>query len=197
MLPMSDDPSNGWDLVAPQFIQGRQHSRIGVREVTAWARELPPGTKVLDLGCGFGVPLSEALINQGLNVYGIDASPTLIAEFRKRFPDSDARCEAVEASDFHGIEFDGVIAIGLMFLLSRESQLQLIGKVAKSLKKGGKFLFTAPYQICTWKDLLTGRESVSLGRDAYLAAFRENDLVLMAEFSDDGENHHFAVVRKT
>ena len=193
--PSSDDLSNGWDLVAPRFIQERQYSSIGVEAVTEWAKSLSPGCDVLDIGCGFGIPVSEALIKQGLNVYGIDASPRLIEEFQRRFPNSISQCETVEVSDFFGKTFDGVIAIGLMFLLSKESQLFLIKNVASALKKGGRFLFTAPSQICTWKDLLTARESISLGRDAYLLALQENNLALMAEFSDDGENHHFAVIK--
>lgn len=36
---------------------------------------------VLDLGCRHGTPLAEALIGIGFEVYGIDASPVLAAEF--------------------------------------------------------------------------------------------------------------------
>jgi len=191
-----DDPSNGWNLVAPQYVQRRLYSSIGAAAVAEWSKDLPSGCDVLDLGCGFGVPISEALIKSGFNIYGIDASPKLIEEFKKRFPSANAKCEAAEVSDFYGMTFDGVVAIGLMFLLSKDDQLVLIKKVADSLKKGGRFLFTAPYQICSWKDLLTGRESVSLGRAAYLTAFQENGLILATEFSDDGDNYHFAVVKQ-
>lgn len=190
------DPSNGWDSIASKFIERRQNSHIGINTVTKWASELPSGSDVLDLGCGFGVPISNVLMNQGLNVYGIDASTELIQEFKRRFPSSNARCESVEDSDFYGKIFDSVIAIGLIFLLSPDTQIQVIAKVGKSLKKGGRFLFTSPYQICTWKDLLTGRDSISLGREAYLIALQRNGFTLIEEFSDDGGNHHFSAIKQ-
>jgi len=68
--------------------------------------------------------------------------------------------------------------------------------VARSLKPCGKFLFTAPHQVCTWRDLSTGRESISLGKIAYLNALHENDLSLIAEFSDIGENHYFSAIKR-
>jgi 2-polyprenyl-3-methyl-5-hydroxy-6-metoxy-1,4-benzoquinol methylase len=33
---------------------------------------------VLDLGCGTGIPNSKILIDEGMTVYGIDASPTMV-----------------------------------------------------------------------------------------------------------------------
>jgi len=47
---------------------------------------LPDGANVLDLGCGTGVPITKTLIERGLHVYGIDASPSMLAAFRARFP---------------------------------------------------------------------------------------------------------------
>jgi 2-polyprenyl-3-methyl-5-hydroxy-6-metoxy-1,4-benzoquinol methylase len=64
--------------------------------VRTWARSLPRGGAILDLGCGAGVPISEALNDEGFVVYGIDASPTLAAAFRRRFPRAHLACEAIE-----------------------------------------------------------------------------------------------------
>ena len=161
-----EDPANGWEAVAGQLITGRDGS-IGVATVRAWARRLPERASVLDLGCGSGVPISQALIDDGFAVYGVDAAPTLVAAFRSRFPHAPAACEPAETSHFFDRTFDGVVAIGLMFLLSADVQRALIHKVAAALPPGGRFLFTAPVQSCTWADILTGRESRSLGAEAY------------------------------
>jgi 2-polyprenyl-3-methyl-5-hydroxy-6-metoxy-1,4-benzoquinol methylase len=82
---VKDDPSNGYEAVASKFMERREQSRIGVATILRWARTLPPGASILDLGCGHGVPLSMALIDEGFVIYGIDASPTLTATFRSRF----------------------------------------------------------------------------------------------------------------
>ena len=39
---------------------------------------LPPHARVLDVGCGTGVPVSQMLSNAGLEVYGFDISPKMI-----------------------------------------------------------------------------------------------------------------------
>lgn len=57
------DRSNGWEAVADQLIAVR--SRIGEAMVRTWCRSLPAGASVLDLGCGAGVPVSEALMDEG------------------------------------------------------------------------------------------------------------------------------------
>src|SRR6476620_10900651 len=49
------DRSNGYEGIAPQFLARRGSGRstgIGVNEVRKWARTLPPGAAVIDLGCG-------------------------------------------------------------------------------------------------------------------------------------------------
>jgi len=159
--------------------------------VRRWAHSLPQGASVLDLGCGHGVPISMTLIEEGVVVYGVDASPSLTAAFQCRFPHAPVACEAVEDSPFFGRTFDGVIAVGLMFLLPGEGQRQLIGKVAQALNPGGRFLFTSPAQVCTWIDKLTGRQAQSLGVEAYRAALAESGFALAGEHVDEGDNHYY------
>ncbi len=127
----------------------------------------------------------------GFSVYGVDASPTLASAFRSRFPREHVVSEAVEDSDFFGRTFDGVIAVGLMFLLSAEAQRNLIRRVALALNPGGRFLFTSPAQSCTWTDVLTGRRSLSLGAEAYRAVPSDAGLALVSEHLDEGDNHYY------
>ena len=41
-----------------------------------WVRTLPPGARVVDLGCGSGFPITEVLVAEGLDVYAVDAAPS-------------------------------------------------------------------------------------------------------------------------
>jgi 2-polyprenyl-3-methyl-5-hydroxy-6-metoxy-1,4-benzoquinol methylase len=152
---------------------------------------LPAGATILDLGCGTGLPISQALIERGFNVYGVDASPTIVAAFRANFPKVPVECAAVEDSDFFGQTFDGVVAWGLLFLLDVEVQRRLIGKVAGILRSGGRLLFTAPRQSCSWRDAMTGRTSISLGQEAYRKAVVAEGMSLVGTHSDEGENHYY------
>lgn len=123
--------------------------------------------------------------------YGVDASPSMIAAFRTRFPGVPAECSAVQDSGFFDRTFDGAVAWGLVFLLSADDQYRLIRKVSRKLKRGGRFLFTSPGQISEWQDILTGGRSVSLGAREYRRALEAEGLLLVGEADDEGDNHYY------
>jgi SAM-dependent methyltransferase len=189
---MPQDKSNGYEQLAETFIRARNR-QIGTATVREWSKTLPPGSSILDLGCGNGVPISEVLINEGFAVYGVDASPKLIAAFRERFPDAHAECSAVEDSGFFRRTFDGAIAWGLMFLLPADIQAALIRKIARTLNPSGRFLFTSPQEPLTWFDALTERKSISLGAEVYQQILHTEGLTLVGETLDEGDNHYYLV----
>ena len=85
------DKSNGNEEIASIFISGRGQnvSGVGASVVPDSSQMLPDGARVLDLGCGIGVPITQTLIERGFDVYGVDASASMIAAFRarsQRFP---------------------------------------------------------------------------------------------------------------
>lgn len=69
-------------------------------------------------------------------MYGIGASASLTAAFRRRLPHPHVACEAIEDSLFFGRTFDGVIAVGLMFLLPAEVQRDLIRNGRRGAEPG-------------------------------------------------------------
>ncbi len=189
---MAKDQSNGYEEIAKLFISERD-SITGVSTVRQWSRELARGSSILDLGCGHGVPISQALIEDGFTVYGVDASPSLIESFRTHFPGAHAECSSVEDSAFFGRTFDAIVAVGLMFLLHPDTQRLLIRKVKQALNSNGRFLFTSPKEKCVWEDILTHRKSVSLGDQCYREILQAEDLLLVREMSDEGDNHYYSV----
>lgn len=191
------DKSNGYEDHAATFIRCRSKgiNGIGAREVRLWAKSLPPNATVLDVGCGIGLPISQALVDEGLTVYGIDASPSMVEGFRQNFPDITVACEAAEDSSFFNRQFDAIIAWGLMFLLPAETQEVVFQKMANALYTGGKLLFTAPSTKMKWEDAITEIESVSLGAERYKELLEASGLSLIEEFEDEGENHYYHAVR--
>jgi SAM-dependent methyltransferase len=188
------DYSNGWEAIAGPFI-GLRNSHTGLATLELWSRLLPAGASVLDLGCGFGAPYTGLLLDAGFEVYAIDAAPSLVSEFQRRFPGTAVKCEAAEQSDLFQRSFDAITAIGLLFLLSAEDQKRVLHKAANALNPKGRLLFTAPWQLCEWDDLLTGRRSRSLGREVYVQELAGQGLSLAAEYCDEGENHYFDFTR--
>ena len=193
-----NDPSNGYESIAAEYIAGRGSRPgvgIGVREVREWARTVRAGGAVLDLGCGPGYPITQLLVEAGLAVHAVDASPSMVAKFTARFPAVPVECNSAERSNFFGRKFDGVIAWGLLFLLRPAAQAQVIGKVASALVPGGQFVFTAPPQICDWSDAMTDQRSESLGAEAYRRLLKAGGLLLSGETEDEGENHYYVAFR--
>ncbi|MEL7480166.1 MAG: class I SAM-dependent methyltransferase [Pseudomonadota bacterium] len=160
--------------------------------VTAWAEALPDGAAVLDVGAGSGLPLTAALIAAGLAVSAIDASPNMVAAFKANFPGTEVACEPAETSPFFNRRFDGILAVGLLFLLPAKAQRALIQRFAETLKPDGQLLFSAPWQVGTWDDLLTGQTSASLGDADYRCCLEQAGLTVTDTFVDDGNGHYYA-----
>lgn len=190
-----DDRSHGYDDIADQFMSAR--SSTGTDLVRHWAKTLAPGAAVLDIGAGHGEPLTKVLIDDGLNVSAIDASPRLVEAFRQRFPGVEIACEPVEESRFHDKKFDAVLAVGLIFLLPTDTQSVVIDRVAQVLSPGGRFLFSAPRETGSWIDLLTERISISLGEAEYLKCLEAAGLVFHSHHNDEGGSHYYEARKPT
>lgn len=195
------DRSNGYEGVAAEFLAGRGSRRghsagIGVKEVRKWARTLARGAAVIDIGCGTGFPITQVLVAEGLNVFGVDAAPSFVEAFRRNFPDTPVACEAVQDSRFFDRTFDGVLAWGPMFLLSAEEQRRLIQRFAEILVPGGRLLFTSVAESVVWKDAMTGLESRSFGAEEYRKQLSAADLAILSEYEDAGQSHYFDAFKR-
>jgi SAM-dependent methyltransferase len=188
------DRSNGYEGVAAEFLARRGSGRssgVGVNTVRKWARTLPRGATVLDLGCGPGFPITEVLVAEGLSVFGVDAAPSFVRAFQRNLPNIPVLCEAVQDSGFFDRTFDDVLAWGLIFLLSPEDQRRLIERIAGILAPGGRLLFTSPAEAVVWNDAMTGLQSRSLGAEEYRRRLSAVGLSVASEYEDEGQNHYF------
>jgi len=189
------DRSSGYEAVANEFLARRgsrsRSAGMGVKEVQKWARSLPRGGSVIDLGCGPGYPLTAVLVEEGLQVFAVDAAPSFVAAFQHNLPGVPVACEGVQESRFFDRTFDAVLAWGLIFLLKSEEQHHLIRRFAEILAPGGRLLFTSTAKPAAWKDAMTGEASVSLGAEQYRSLLGAIGLSVAREYEDEGENHYF------
>jgi SAM-dependent methyltransferase len=193
------DRSNGYERVSEEFLGRRGSGRsmgVGVDAVRKWARMLPRGGAVIDLGCGPGLPLTEVLVAEGLNAFGVDAAPSFVQAFQRNLPNTPVVCEAVQDSRFFDRTFDAVLAWGLIFLLSPEDQRRLIQRIAGILVPGGRLLFTSPAKPLVWNDAMTGLESRSLGAEEYRRQLLAVDISIPNEYEDEHQNHYFDAFKK-
>jgi SAM-dependent methyltransferase len=190
------DLSNGYESVSEEFLARRGSSgtrsiAIGVKEVRNWAKVLPRGNSVIDLGCGPGFPITVVLVEEGLQVFGVDAAPSFVAAFQRNLPGVPIVCESVLESRLFDRTFDAVLSIGLMFLLKAEEQHRLIRRFADILIPGGRLLFTSTAKPAIWNDAMTGLGSISLGAVEYRKLLGAAGISVAEEYEDVGENHYF------
>lgn len=190
------DRSNGYEAVSQEFLARRGNGKtrsnaIGVKEVRNWARALPRGSSVIDLGCGPGFPITVVLVEEGHEVFAVDAAPSFVAAFQRNLPGTPIVCESVLESRLFDRTFDAVLSIGLMFLLKADEQHRLIQRFAEVLAPGGRLLFTSSAKPAIWNDAMTGAESISLGAGEYRKLLGAGGISVVEEYEDVGQNHYF------
>lgn len=183
--------ASAYETHALEFLEARDESLVGADLVSRWAKSLPPATEVIEIACGGGYPVSRALVEAGLRLWAIDASPTLLERFRSRFPDVPTQCALALESDYFGRKFGAAVSIGLVFLLEESEQVALLHRVAEILLPGGRLLFTAPVQTVTWQDLTTGHPSHSLGEQRYVQVLQSAGFRVIGTHVDRGENNYY------
>ena len=106
----------------------------------ALCTRLPPRARVLDLGCGAGVPVARQLIAHGFEVTGIDASSGQIGRARRNAPEARfIQANMTEVEYPPGI-FDAVSAFYSITHVPRHMHGALLGRIAGWLRPGGWFL---------------------------------------------------------
>jgi len=130
-----------YDLIADWFPTDRGRI-VGVAEALALAAPLPAHSRILDVGCGNGVPVSEALVNAGYRVVGLDSSAGMLDHFRGNLTGVLVVRGDARRCPFAGGTFDAAISMGMLFHLSRADQALAFASVSRVLKPGAPFLFT-------------------------------------------------------
>ena len=128
---------------ARAFAQQRSRDLFERGWLTRFLALLPASGKprVLDIGCGNGVPIARHLIEQGCEITGVDTSLPLLAGAQAAFPDhrwiaADMRRMPLNET------FHGLIAWHSLFHLRPEEQRPLFATFAR-LAAPGALMFTS------------------------------------------------------
>lgn len=149
--------------------------------LSPWLR-VPPGTRVLDVGCGVGRWCRE-LAARGARVTGVDFSPTMIEEARRRAAEQGVlgRCRFL-VQDLAQLEaggkFDVVLSVTvLQHILDAQRLSAALQRLGTHLAPGGTLVLleAAPAQAVASCDTPVFR---ARPRSAYLKLFAECGLRL-------------------
>lgn len=110
-----------------------------------WLSRVTPGlvagARVLDLGCGCGVPVAAELATR-FTVTGVDLSPLQIERAKALVPGARFVCADMSEVAFEPESFDAIVAFHSIINLPLDEQPALIASMARWLAPGGRVLAT-------------------------------------------------------
>ncbi len=133
--------ADGYDAVAERYFAWSDASPSPVRR--AWLERalalIPPGTDVLDLGCGAGVPMTKALA-AGRRVTGVDLSTRQLELARGAVPEASFVQADMTRLELPAASLDAVTAFYSLTHLPQAELPGLLADIHRWLRPGGVFL---------------------------------------------------------
>jgi cyclopropane fatty-acyl-phospholipid synthase-like methyltransferase len=177
---------NTYNRIAGWFAANRGRDLMEKKYLDAVVGQLPAGASVLDLGCGTGEPILRYLLQQGLQVTGVDASQVMLQLARNAFPQTTFLLQDMRQLQLPQ-RFHAIIAWHSFFHLPAADQPAMFPLFAQHLHPGGLLLFTSGTEHGeAWGEV--GGENLyhaSLDTQAYAQLLQENGFrVLQHTVSD-------------
>ena len=135
----------GYDAISTSY-RGDDGSSNGRSDETTttyagWVDELaqllPAGARVLDLGCGAGVPASRDLTNRGFAVTGVDISQVQVERARRLVPGAAFVQADMATWDATAGSFAAVVSFYALIHVPLEDQQSLLPRMRRWLVDGG------------------------------------------------------------
>ncbi|KAK4237930.1 methyltransferase [Achaetomium macrosporum] len=102
---------------------------------------LSPAPRILELGCGPGIPITRLLLDRGAQVVANDISTQQLNLARARCPQATFVPDDMTVLCFEPASFDGVVSFFTLFHLPRAEQRDMFARICSWLKPGGMFVF--------------------------------------------------------
>lgn len=168
----------GYDRVATSYLRARPHDGEDVALLAEVLHDLPSHSRVLDAGCGSGIPVARRLLEGGHDVVGLDFSSAQLSLARSRL----ATCQLVQGDltnlPLSNGSFDAVVSYYAIIHVPREEHEALFREIHRVLRRDGRAL------LCLgWGDLPEDRDPDSwLGVPMFWSHFDEKaNLALLSK----------------
>ena len=194
----------GYNSIAQRYLATRTRDSEDVRLRDELITRLPENAKVLDAGCGAGIPISQTL-SLKFKVTGVDFSESQISLARKNVPEATFICRDMTKLDFPENTFDGICSYYAIIHIPREEHQPLLVNFYKMLKPEGLAL------LCLGaENLVDDIEEDYLGTRMYWSHYDSETYLKMlkdcgfsiiwskrlADESCEGAGHLFTLVQK-
>lgn len=126
----------GYNAIAEKYLAERTRDSEDVRLLDDFMGRLPAKARVLDAGCGAGLPVAQRL-SERFQVTGVDFSEAQIELARKNVPGAEFLCEDMTKLAFREGSFDGIVSYYAIIHIPREEHPSLLANFHQILKPGG------------------------------------------------------------
>jgi ubiquinone/menaquinone biosynthesis C-methylase UbiE len=194
----------GYNAIADRYLAERTRDSADVWLLNEFIERLAPGAKVLDAGCGAGVPISQ-LLSERFDVIGVDFSGAQIELAKKNVPSAKFLCQDMTSLDFPDETFDGITSYYAIIHIPRQEHQPLLRNFQRMLKPGGLALLCLGAEHLVDdidEDYLGTRMYWShYDKDTYLhmlveAGFQIVWSKIVADKSCEGASHLFVLAQK-
>jgi ubiquinone/menaquinone biosynthesis C-methylase UbiE len=127
---------DGYNAIAARYLAERTRASADVRLLDDFMDRLPENAKVLDAGCGAGIPISQ-MLSERFDVMGVDFSEAQIELAKKNVPKAEFICQDMTQLDFAENTFDGITSYYAIIHIPREEHQPLLANFHRMLKAGG------------------------------------------------------------
>lgn len=124
---------------AEVFWSELSHKPFDVKLLDAFAKSIPAGGTVADLGCG-PCQIGRFLRDRGLRVVGIDLSATMLIKARSLNPDVSFACQDLRALAVRPSSLEGAVAFFSLVHLLPDGIRQALNEIRLGLAPGGTVL---------------------------------------------------------
>ena len=126
----------GYNKIADRYLAERTRDSEDVRLLGDFIELLAADAKVLDAGCGAGIPISRMLAEH-FDVTGVDFSEAQIELAKKNVPNAKFICEDMTRLNFPEETFDGICSYYAIIHIPREEHRALLANFQRMLNIGG------------------------------------------------------------
>jgi SAM-dependent methyltransferase len=130
---------DGYDVLAEAYLRVRRTDSEDVRLLADLSSRLPDGARILDAGCGAGIPVASTL-SERFSVVGVDISERQIALARENVTNAEFIQADLVTLDLPDASFDAIVSYYAIIHVQREEHPVLLANFRRMLVPGGLLL---------------------------------------------------------